>query len=276
MRNLIQFLIRFHAFFLFLLLEGLCLYLIQQNNRYHHTQIVNSTNSVVGGVYETYQEVTRYFQLRRVNDSLQAENARLRKMVMPGAVEWDTLGNKMVYRDTQQVYGFIPARVLASSINHMDNYVTLNRGSKDGVEKGMGVIGMNGIVGKIVAVTKSYSTAMSVIHHDFHVSCQLKKSGIRGVVEWHGTDPSVASMIYVSEPASISVGDTVITTAGSTVFPEGVPVGTIKQFQIRSGERFYTITLNLFTQFDRLYTAYIVSDRRRDERALLDSLTTHP
>ena len=276
MRNLIQFIIRFYAFFLFLLFEGLCLYLIQQNNRYHHTQIVNSTNNVVGAVYETYGGTIRYFQLKRINDSLRAENAQLRKMVMPGAVEWDTLGNAVVYTDTQRVYGFIPARVLNSTIHHMDNYVTLNRGARDGVETGMGVISPDGIVGKIVGVSQRYSKAMSMLHHDFRVSSQLKKSGVRGVVEWQGMDPSAASMVYVSEPADLTIGDTVVTTAGSTVFPEGVPIGTIRAFELRSGERFYDITLQLFTDYNRLHTAYIVTDRHEEERTLLDSITAAP
>lgn len=276
MRTLIQFLIRQYPFFLFLLFQGLCLYLIQQNNRYHHTQFVNSTNSVVGGVYNISQNVTRYFQLPRVNDSLRAENAQLRSEVMPGAVEWDTLGNQIIIRDTQAIYGFIPSRVMSSTINQFDNYITLNRGETDSIQKGMGVIGPNGIAGKIVGVSANYSKAMSVLHHEFRVSCQLKKNGVRGVLQWKGTDPQTASMDYVTEPAKLAVGDTVVTTAGSTLFPEGVPVGTIQKFELKSGDRFYDITLKLSTDFNRIHTGYVVADLRKDERQLLDSLTIAP
>ena len=270
MRNLFIFLARYHAFFLFLLLEALCIYLIIRSKTYHHSFFISSSNVVTGRIYDAYDNVTEYFYLKAVNDSLMAENARLRSDLR-SAFTLDTT-NQFSVNDTllRQVYEYLPAKVINSTINEYNNYITLNRGSMHGIERGMGVIHSEGIVGKVINVSEHYSAVMSILHKDSRISSKIMPSGARGTLMWTGTDPTVGSLEYVSQPVKMKIGDTVVSTAASTIFPEGIPVGTIKSFELKSGSNFYEIELNLLTPLNNLQYVYVVNHLYKEEQLKLE------
>lgn len=270
MRNLLRFFVRYHAFFLFLVLETLCLYLLQQNNRYQQVKIVNATNTVVGGIYNSANAVQTYFRLTAVNDSLLAEAAKLRSGHMPAAGDLHiTNGDTLV----EPHFTYLPARVLNASIRYQQNYLLLDRGSRDGVNRGMGVISHGGLVGKVVDVSERYAKVMPVLHMKYRAAVMLQKSGVRGTLRWDGRSPRVAAMDYVVQPADLSVGDTIVTSGGSTFLPEGIMVGTISEFARKPGENFYAISVELSTDFNSLRYAYVVVDLHRNE---LETLMQEP
>ena len=270
MRNLFIFIAKYHAFFLFIFLELACIYLIIQRDSYQKTFIINSSNVVTGKSYTLYHDVTEYFYLKDVNDSLMAENARLRSQ-LPSAFTVDTV---QAYRieDTlyRQVYEYYPAKVINNSINEYNNYLTLNRGSKHGLSKGMGIIHQQGIVGKIINISDNYSVVMSALHKDSRISCQIKGKGARGTLMWLGNDPHVASLENVSQPVKMAVGDTVVTTGASTIFPENIMVGYIKSFDLKAGSNFYEIELELSTPFNSIQVVYVVNNLFKTEQLILE------
>lgn len=273
MRNLIRFLIRNNAFFLFILLEGVSLWLIQQEQAYHHIKIVNSTNRVTGSITEAYHDVTGYFALQRINDSLQMEMAKARSQQLPPAyealvVQVDTITDTLL----QQRYTYLPAKVMSSTVHHADNYALLNRGQNDGVQEGMGVIGPSGIIGKVVGVSDHYAKVMTILHRDFRAAVQLKRQGLRGSMRWEPFAPRQAKLDYIVEPADLRLGDTIVTAGASTYFPEGAMVGTIAEYSLTPGENFYDITIDLATSFSGVRYGYVVMDLYLAEKDSIETL----
>jgi rod shape-determining protein MreC len=267
MRNLIRFLVRYYAFMLFLLLEAVSLWLISQHRTYHHVRISNSTGRLVGGVNSAYFDLVSYFTLQEVNDSLQQEIALLRNGVLPPAMDVQFLQRDTVIDTVYNArYTYLPVKVLHSPIHRADNYILINRGSNDGVTEGMGLVGPSGIAGKVVHASPHYASVMSVLHRDFRTAVMLSRNGVRGTLRWAPYQPQQAMMDYVVEPADLKVGDTVVTAAASTFFPEGMPVGTIQAFSTRPGENFYQISILLSTRFNSLQYGYVVVDMHKAEK----------
>lgn len=214
--------------------------------------------------------MTQYLALREINDSLQAENAFLRSQIQQ-SLQSDT-SNIYTQKDTTGavVYTYIPAEVISNSFTEVNNYITLNRGSKHGIEKDKGVITGNGICGKIIAVSENYSVAMSVLHSNFFTRAALKKNNVAGNLRWEIGDPTMITMVDVSEPGELGVGDTVLTASHSQLFPQGIMVGTLQNFGKEEGSNFYTLHIKLATQFNRLRTVYIVNYLRKDEQQQLE------
>lgn len=266
MYNLIRFLIRYHAFFLFIILEIFCLWLIQRHNAYQNVKIINATNLLVGNIYNSYNETVEYLYLKNINDSLQNDLARLKSRNWPAISQNDTSAiGKQFDSVLVQLYNFIPVKVINSQTIHFNNYLLINKGTDQGIQKGMGIIGPHGIVGKVLNASSNFASGMSVLHHDFRVSALIQNNGIRGTVIWKGVDSRFAFMDYVSEPADLSIGDSIITSGASTFFPPGVLIGTISEFSLKPGRQFFNIKVELSTRFDRLHYAYIVEHRLQNE-----------
>jgi rod shape-determining protein MreC len=268
MRNLIYFIAKNNAFFLFILLEIICLFLIFQNNPYQGAAFFNSTNAATGNVYRIANNVTDYFNLRRENDALQTENIWLRSQ-LNSAKSIDTV-NIYAPADTAQLYTFIPAKVIKNTSHRLKNYITLNRGRKHGIEKEMGVISSNGVVGVVVKVTENLSLAMSLLHNDFAVGARVTKHGYPGRVKWNGSNSELAQLLDVSSSVNIRVGDTVFTTESSGIFPQGINIGTIGSFEKVEGSNFYEIDVKLATRFYTLSYVYIVNSLQKKERDKLE------
>lgn len=266
MRSFFLFVIKNYAILLFLILELTCFWLIFNNNAFHKTFFLNTANNVTGNVLNTYGNMTQYFYLKSINDSLLAENAKLRSLT-EGSTMIDT---SHVYdiKDSLGVtlYQYIPAEVISNSFTESNNYITINKGSKAGIKKDMGLITYNGICGKIISVTENYSVAMSVLHRNFFTRAAIKKNNVQGNIEWEIGDPTTVTMVDVSEPGKLEIGDTIITTAYSQLFPNGTLIGTLTDYGKEEGSNFYTLHVKLSTQFNRLHTVYVVNYLRKAEQ----------
>jgi rod shape-determining protein MreC len=276
MRNLIIFLWKHNFFILFLILEFFCASLIVQNNNFQRTSFINSSGRMVGNVQSFVNSITEYLNLRNANDALIRENAHLRSL-LPNAFYSDSVANKPVY-DTlhHQQYVFLTAKVINNTINRRSNYLMLNKGSLHGIRPEMGLLSSNGVVGIVKDVSPHYCTAMSILHKDSHISAKLSKTNHIGSIVWEGFDAATASLLDIPKNAPVHIGDTIVTSSYSSIFPEGVLIGTVKSFDLNTGDSFYDIKVNLSTNFYALNYVYVVENLYKDEqRALEDSLRKH-
>lgn len=266
MRSFIQFLLRNYAALIFILLELASFYFVFSYNKFQHTFFVNTANEVSGNVLNTYGNFQTYFTLDKVNDSLVAENAALRAQLNESRM-LDTV-NQYTAKDSlgKQLYTYIPAEVIGNSYTEPNNYITLNRGTNHGIQKNMGVITSEGIVGQVVNVSDNFSVVMSVLHSRFKTPVAIKNNNAQGRLVWEGKDPTSVNMIEVSEPGLLKEGDTIITTAVSTMFPANTIVGTLLSYGKDQGRNFYTLDLKLSTNFSSLKYVYVVNDLMRAER----------
>ncbi|OQB61707.1 MAG: Cell shape-determining protein MreC precursor [Bacteroidetes bacterium ADurb.Bin141] len=271
MRNLFLFLSRNYFFILFLLTEAVCFYLIAQNNTYHNAGMLNSANQVVASIYDGVSKVTDYLNLAENNKRLAEENAQLRAMIP--ASHFDTTVVKSTVSDTlhNQQYSYIEARVINNSTNRRNNYLTLNRGADAGIAPEMGVITGHGIIGIVKEVSAHYSTVISFLNTQSKVSVRFKKNNYNGSMIWDSDNgPTEATVIDIPRHVPFKKGDTLVTTAYSAYYPEGIMVGTVKEFYLDPGSNSYQIILNLSVGFNDVSYVYVVNNLLKAERKKLE------
>ena len=189
----------------------------------------------------------------------------------------DTLllgGVRLAARDA--AYPLLPARVISNSLRAVDNYLTLNVGTADGVQPGLGVLSAGGVVGQVKSVSQHYATVFSLLHSKMAVAAKIKRDGTFGSVKWPGDDYSHALLDYIPRQNRLVRGDSVVTSGYNSVFPEGVFVGTIESFEKEPDKNFWTVYLRLGVDFSRLTYVYVVHDRPRTERDSLEATLTAP
>ncbi len=270
MRNLIFFLYKYHAFFLFFVLEVIAFIIIYRFNTYQKASFLNYTNGVANNFYTGISNTKDYFYLRSVNDSLQMENARLRNQLLTSYYQNNvslTNINDTVYK---QQYTYLAARVVNNSVTKRNNYITLNRGSLHGIEPEMGVISENGVVGIVMTVSEHYCTVLSVLNSNCKLSAKIKKNGAFGSLVWDGVDPRQAKLLDVNKHVPVAVGDLVITSNFSPIFPEGLPIGKIKMHSLDAGDNFHNMKVELFTDFSTVSTVYIIKNLFKGEQELIE------
>jgi rod shape-determining protein MreC len=265
MRNFLKFLLRQHFFFLFLLLEVISLIFLVQNNIYQRSSFINSTNTFAGNILTTIDNVSQYFSLKDANRKLAEENTRLLNESKKYYMKTDE--QVFLYKDTlyRQQYEFISAKVIGNTTNKRNNYLTLNKGSRQGIQKDMGVITSNGIVGIVKEVSPNFSSVISVLHKDTKISAKVKKNGHLGTVNWGGGDYRYGELVDIPTHVKPVLGDTIITSGYSSSFPEGIMIGTISDFRIEKGDNFYTITIRFSTDFNNISYAHVIRNIMRDE-----------
>lgn len=270
MRNLLQFLWRYNFFIFFLLLEVLCLYLVFQNNNYHRARLFNSTNLVAIKVNSVVSAMAEFINLKATNEALARQNAAL-KSILPDAYYVDSALTRS-FNDTvyKQQYRFMVAKVVNNSINRRSNYLTLDRGSLQGVKPEMGVICADGIVGIVKDVSEHYCSVISFLHKDTRISARVRKNGFIGSMVWEGFDPATGSLMDIAKHVKLAVGDTIVTSSFSTIFPEGIMIGKINKLDPKTGVNFQDVDVRLATQFGSLTHVYLVDNIFKSEQKKLE------
>jgi rod shape-determining protein MreC len=272
MRNLIQLLWNNNFFLLFVLLQGVCFYLIVDEQKFHKATVLNSANASVARIMTTVNEAKDYLSLRENNELLATENARLK---MLDSTKFFELGTQhFTLKDTAYAiqYTYTVAKVVNNNFNKRNNFLTLNKGLANGITPDMGVISASGVVGVVKDVSEHYATVQSILHSKTKASVRLK-NGFYGPLTWDGTDPKFATLSDISANVPVHKGDTVITTSFSTIFPEGIMVGRVEKVEANPGGDYLKILVRLSTNFNNLSFVYIVNNKFKIEQQKLEAKT---
>lgn len=277
MRNLWIFINRYNAFFFFIIFFTIGIVLTVKNNAYQRSVTVNSTNEVVGEVYQNLNVLKKYLTLGTVNDSLAAENAKLKTELL-------TLKNidsakKIVVKDTlnNPQYTYLSARVIKNSITLRNNVITINKGSADGIAPDMPVISPGkGVVGFVMDVSEHLATIRSLLHKDTKISVNVKKSDALGSLVWGvgNLDYRKAFVKEIPNHFKINLKDTII-TSGFSSFPPGIPVGVVTNTAVPTGDNFMSIEIKLFNDFSTLQYVYVILDKYAAEQKELEAKLPH-
>ncbi len=269
MRALADFFLRHGAWFVFLLLAGVSLFMLLRGNPYRQAVFMTSAGRVTSGVYAAANNVTGYFYLRSINDDLQQrladlelENINLRRRLQRAD---ERLLDTIAPDPALEPYEFITARVINNSIIRPNNFITLDRGELDGIRPEMGVIDQNGIVGIVNVVGPHTSRIISMLNSDLRLSCKVKGSDAFGSLVWDGRSPRQAVLEELPRHVEFAPGDTIITSGYSVVFPEGIPVGTIVEQLRDADDNFYSLRIDLLTDFAQLSTVRVIRNFMKDE-----------
>jgi rod shape-determining protein MreC len=272
MRNLLIFISKYNAFFLFLIFEISSLIIYVKYNSFQRATYLNTTNEVTGGLYARVSELNSYLRLKDVNDSLATENARLHGM-LNSSYYADTLAKSTVVDSAyKQQYTFTEARVINNSVNKRNNYITIQKGSKDGIVKGMGVICNTGVVGKVVYTTEHLALIQSLLHKDAKVSAMLADTKDIGSLVWGDElNPTKGLLMDVPNHVKPHVGQLVVTSTYSDLYPAGIPLGKVSNLHAKGGGFFLNMEVNLSVNFSKLQYVYVVNNKLALERAGLEA-----
>ena len=270
MRGLIDFFVRHSGWAVFLLFATLSCVMLFRGNPYQQHVYMTSAGAVASAVYRTSNSVTGYFHLRGINEDLQQRTAQLEMELIDLRRQVRAAGEK-IYGDSVPVdsalrqYRFIMAHVINNSIARSNNFITIDRGESDGVRPEMGVVDQNGVVG-IVNVTGPHTARLiSVLNSDLRLSCKVKGSDAFGSLVWDGKSPRRALLEEMPRHVEFALGDTVITSGYSVVFPEGIPVGRVVGHKRDDDDNFYSLSVELFTDFATLSTVRVIENFSKDE-----------
>ena len=275
MRNLLDFLKKYHHWFLFLLLEVISGVLLLQYNSYQGSVWLSSANMAVGKVYEWESKAISYFSLSRTNEELSLRNFYLERQVdqlrrLYADVTRDTTVMERNELQFLSQYQLIPAKVVDNSLNKTENLMTIDKGRADGVEVDMGVACGSGVVGVIYLVADHYSVVIPVLNaSSSRISCAIRDRGYFGYLHWYGGDPTVAYVEDVPRHAKFRLGEWVVTSGFSSIFPSGVMVGKIEQAYNSSDGLSYKLKVQLSTDFSCVRDVVVISDKGIAERAAL-------
>ena len=283
MHKLFQFIFRFRVLLLFIALEAVSFVLVVNNNRYQHTTFFNSANTVVSACYEVSNSVIEFFKLKRTNADLATENAVLLNRItdLENQLEKrreEQLGIINPHIPAEKELYFIPAKVINISTNKIKNYITINKGLRDGVRPNMGVICSNGVVGIVKDVSERFAVVISLLNPDLKLSCKLTTNSYSGPLIWDGADYRFSNLQNIARHIEVATGDTVITSGNSNVFPAGLPVGIVEETELVESDMAHRIKVRLAVDFSALSYVDVVSNANMDEQQALEqkSLTDVP
>lgn len=271
MHNLIEFLAKYNHWFVFLVLEVISLVLLFQYNSYQGSVWFSSANAVAGKLYEWNSSVEAFFSLTKVNQQLSVRNAYLERQVqqLSDSLAKATLGKGMLQRGQFAKLGthkLISAKVVANSIDRPDNLITIDKGHVDGVKRDMGVISGMGVVGIVYLVSDHYSIVIPVINNRSNISCTIQGRGYFGYLHWDGGVSHLAYLEDVPRHAHFKLGDYVVTSGYSAVFPPGIMVGKILHVFNSSNGLSYRVQLKLATDFGTLRDVCVIDNTAMMER----------
>lgn len=267
MQRILVFLIKRKLFFLFLGLELIALSWISASRSFQRSAVLNSSSSFIGWTLDKTSALNNFIHLSFQNQVLAEENAYLRNLVYQLKSQQlskinDSLGN--------QRFTLIEAKAISSSHLKTANFITINKGRVHGLSEDMGVIGPQGIVGKLSQVSDHFSTVIPIINPNGQFSAKLKETNHFGPLSWDAKDYRVAQVSDLARYVDIAIGDTVLTDNRSKLFPEGLFVGTVASVEIQGDQNFYEVQVNLGTDFAKISEVYVIKDLYKKELVELE------
>jgi len=277
-RNVFLFVRRYFNFLIFIIMQAVALYMLFHYNKFHEAAFMGVASEVTGKISKQYNTVEYYFQLQKTNALLIEENKKLRNLLKDDFLPADTTTEMVV--DSIKVdsleqyrrYLYFPAKVINNSVTSQTNYLTISRGTRQGITKDMAVVSPAGVVGTVVNVSANMATVMSLLHRQSRISASLLKTGETGSVEWDGKDPQVLTFRNIPKSAQAKKGDTVVTSRYST-FPPGQPVGVIAEIGSQEGSNFYLMKIKPSTNFFNIQFVYAVKNLQKEEQDALEKAT---
>jgi len=274
MQNLLEFLQKYHHWFLFVVLEIISLVLLFQYNSYQGSVFFSSANAAVGSINEGRAEMESYFSLKRMNEELTMRNFYLERQVaqlrrLYGELTSDTTALERQGLEFLNKYHVIKAKVITNELDKPDNLMTINCGMADGVEVGMGVACGQGVVGVTYLVSDHYTVVIPVLNTSSRISCTIRGRGYFGVLRWDGKDAAVAYLEDIPRHARFMRGDWVETNGYSSIFPPGVLVGKIETVYNSIDGLSYRVKVRLSTDFGRIRDVVVINDKSIEERVRL-------
>lgn len=271
MQNIISFLNRYKYTLLFLVLQFIAFNLTIQSHSYHKSKWFNSANYITGFIYEKFNILQNYSNLIKQNNSLNKENATLKNLLnnrnKKGLTQSNIFFDSLIYH---QKYNYKPARIIDNNYIKSNNYLTINIGEKDSITKNKGVINSKGIVGIITNTTANYARVMSILNQNSRINAKLKNSGYYGTLKWNGKNYNIVQLEDIPRQAIIKIGDSIVTGGKSSIFPKGIPIGTVEKLSYENND-YKNIDIKLFNDMSAIQYVQVITNFHENEIKLVEN-----
>lgn len=272
MQQLIFFIQRFKYFLFFILLESIAIGFTISNLSFHKSKIINSTNLIVAGLYEQRSKITDYFRLKSENEILATENVRLKNLLekkpIVTIIRDSTINDTIKYF---QKFTFTTGKVINNNYNKEFNFLTLDIGKNQGIDKEMAVVNSNGIIGIVDHAKPKYARIQSILNRNSRINARLKNTNYFGSLNWDGSDYKIVQLIDIPRQAPLRIGDTIETGGKSAIFPEGILIGRVSKIS-RGNSADIRVTITLFNDMSNLGVVYVIKNFEKNEIRTIESL----
>lgn len=265
MKEIIKLILKYHFTIIFILLEIVSFSLIIRHNEYQRAIFSESASTLFGNVSSTITSIKDYFRLKEMNESLANENILLKNRLEEYELLRDTIIHGTVVQDSIPVYEYIGAKQVNATYNRTKNYITLNRGRKNGLQKEMAVCTPEGIVGLIQDLSDHFAVVIPLINVDSRISAKIKKNNYYGSLQWDGNDYAYSYLNDIPYHVEVNAGDTIVTSGLSKIFPEGIVVGYVESVD-KETANFLKIKVKLAVDFKRINHVYVILNNKKNEQ----------
>ena len=274
MKEIIKLILKYHFTIIFILLEIVSFSLIIRHNEYQRAIFSESASTLFGNVSSTITSIKDYFRLKEMNESLANENILLKNRLEEYELLRDTIIHGTVVQDSIPVYEYIGAKQVNATYNRTKNYITLNRGRKNGLQKEMAVCTPEGIVGLIQDLSDHFAVVIPLINVDSRISAKIKKNNYYGSLQWDGNDYAYSYLNDIPYHVEVNAGDMIVTSGLSKIFPEGIVVGYVESVD-KETANFLKIKVKLAVDFKRINHVYVILNNKKNEQTSLEAINYH-
>ena len=274
MKEIIKLILKYHFTIIFILLEIVSFSLIIRHNEYQRAIFSESASTLFGNVSSTITSIKDYFRLKEMNESLANENILLKNRLEEYELLRDTIIHGTVVQDSIPVYEYIGAKQVNATYNRTKNYITLNRGRKNGLQKEIAVCTPEGIVGLIQDLSDHFAVVIPLINVDSRISAKIKKNNYYGSLQWDGNDYAYSYLNDIPYHVEVNAGDTIVTSGLSKIFPEGIVVGYVESVD-KETANFLKIKVKLAVDFKRINHVYVILNNKKNEQTSLEAINYH-
>ena len=287
MQKLLAFIVAKRHWFLLILCETISFVLIYQNNAYQRNMMLNAANVITGALSSWSSTLFSYFDLQKVNmellernNMLEMEVLRLHKQINDKLSDTTSFAQvflkdlEMEIEDNPSIrdgsYKFIPVRAVNNSVVYLRNYITINKGSLDGIRPDMGVVSAQGVAGIVSTVGNHFSVIISLLNMKSNLSCKIQHTNFSGALSWKGGDLQHAYLEQIATHAVFQVGDTIVTSGYSSIFPPGIMVGTVESYNKQDDDNFYSLKVRFATDFQSVNLLSVIDNPLQEEQIELE------
>ncbi|MDO5978295.1 rod shape-determining protein MreC [Flavivirga spongiicola] len=261
MQQIINFIIRNKNFLLFLLLFSISILFTIQSHSYHKSKFINSANFLTGSIYNSANNISEYFSLKSQNKLLSEENKHLKSLLYNSK----SIMEKEHLDSLNTPYYFSNAQVIKNNYSATDNIILINKGENDSIKQDFGVVTTQGIIGIVDETSGNFATVISILNTTSSISAQLKKTNHFGTLEWDAKNPAIVQLTDIPKIANVLVGDTIVTSGRSSIFPKDINIGLIENYKLDAAENYYEINVRLFNDMTDLEHVYIIENTNKPE-----------
>lgn len=277
MQTILSFLIKHNHWFLLLLLEGISFVLIISFNNYQSATVFTAANNIAGNTYRAISNINGYFGLKEKNLALLEYNRTLlgelesAKNELRALKDSASVADNRYIRDNNDGYRYLTASVVNNSLNKLNNFITIDRGSNDGILAEMGVFNDKGVVGIVYSTSSNFAIVIPLLNSKSNISCRVKGTNSYSALQWDGGDTRYSYLVDLPRYAVFEKGDTVVTSGFSSIFPANLPVGIIDSLEDSEDGLFFKARVELLVDFSSIDDLFIVGNNKKEEQALLES-----